>query len=116
MKGFISGSLDSLGKSSDTPHKKGIFPHNFINKDNLDYNGPKPDMSYYKDITREEYDNIPAIIDIKKEGLKYLNLDLLTLLDVITKFNYSIYMSLGLNINKVKTISSLAMNILFSYF
>jgi hypothetical protein len=58
-----------------------MFPHKFINENNLNYVGQKPDIKYYVDehkITEDTLANyalIPDVINIKEECLKYLEKD-----------------------------------------
>jgi len=44
---LLTNSLDDLTKDFNTKTKKGIFPYNFVNRNNLSYIGPIPDISYY---------------------------------------------------------------------
>jgi hypothetical protein len=48
-------SLIKLGKSFGIDTQKSIFPHNFVNENNLDYIGEVPDIKYFDDITLDEY-------------------------------------------------------------
>lgn len=66
--------------SFDCKITKGEFPHLFVNCENFNYVGPKPDISYFgfTDISKEEYANIPNDNwSLKVECLKYLKKDIL---------------------------------------
>jgi hypothetical protein len=56
---LISGSLNSILKSFNCDIKKGYFPYNFVNKENLNYIGDKPAKEFYNDISELEYQSIP---------------------------------------------------------
>jgi len=34
---------------------KSIFPHLFVNENNLDYIGPVPDFKYFNNVSKEDY-------------------------------------------------------------
>ncbi len=109
---LIPGSLDSILNSFNCKIKKGNFPHNFVNKNNLYYIGDKPSKVYYKSISDTDYLRIPQENwDLQKESLDYLKSDVEGLLEVITKFSNNIYEKYNLNITKFKTISGLALAI-----
>ena len=96
---LIKGSLDSILKSFNCKINKGIFPYNFVNSDNLNYIGNKPDIKYYKNISNYEYLTIPNNNwNLKAETLNYLKSDITGLLEVITKFGKNIYNKYQLNI------------------
>jgi DNA polymerase type B, organellar and viral len=73
--------------------KKGKFPYKFVNKNKLFYIGNKPDISYYENISKEDYNNIiNHNWNIKDETLKYLNSDITGLLEALLKFNKNIFL------------------------
>lgn len=55
---LLNSNLDKLAKDFNVETKKGHFPHFFVNKQNLNYIGNKPDISYYNNISEKEYKNI----------------------------------------------------------
>ena len=55
---LLNSNLDKLAKDFNVETKKGHFPHLFVKNTNLNYLGNKPDISYYKDISDKEYNNI----------------------------------------------------------
>lgn len=109
---LIQGSLRELGEKYNVDTLKSDFPYKFVNKNNLDYIGDKPDISYYEDISLEKYNTIPnEKWDIRFETLKYLENDLRCLYQIVSKFSVDIYKMEGLNITKISTISSLSFKI-----
>jgi hypothetical protein len=48
-------SLRNLAKSFGVDVQKSIFPYDFVNKDNLDYNGTIPDFKYFDGISSLDY-------------------------------------------------------------
>ena len=52
---ILSNSLFNLAKDFKVKTQKGIFPYNFVNKNNLNYIGPTPDIKFYKNTTLENY-------------------------------------------------------------
>ena len=114
---MLNSSLDILCKSFDIIHKKGIFPHNFINKDNLNYIGDTPDFYYFKNMPIETYNKMKSSNwNLKDECLKYLESDVLGLLEVMVKFNEKIFNLYSLNITSIPTAAKLAMAIFTSNF
>ena len=114
---MINGSLDSLCKSFEINHKKGIFPHNFINKDRLFYIGETPDHKYFKNMPINLYNSIKSNHwNLKSESLKYLEKDVMGLLEVMIKFNDKIYNLYSLNITNFVTAPKLAVAIFTSNF
>ena len=55
---LLNSNLDKLAKDFNVETKKGHFHHLFVKNTNLNYLGNKPDISYYKDISDKEYNNI----------------------------------------------------------
>lgn len=101
-------SLDKLGKSFNVEVKKDFFPYSFVNKNNLNYIGNKPDLKYYKNIPIEIYlsmknDNW----SLRSETEKYLAKDLISLYQILYNFNDIIFAQYRSNITEYVTISSL---------
>ena len=114
---MLNGSLDSLCKSFNIVNKKGIFPHSFVNKDNLFYIGDTPSYHYFKNMPVSLYNQINnSNWDLKSEALKYLHSDVLGLLEVMTKFNEKIFNLYSLNITNFVTAPKLAAAIFTSNF
>jgi DNA polymerase type B, organellar and viral len=90
---LLEGSLDKLSKDYQVTTSKGIFPYLFVNKYNLNYIGPSPHISYYnEDIDKNEYYKTLSVgvgvynWNLREETLKYLNKDLQSLFEILTKF------------------------------
>jgi len=56
---MIKGSLENILKAFNCNITKGHFPYSFVNKDNLNYIGNKPDLRFYNKLSQQEYDLIP---------------------------------------------------------
>jgi hypothetical protein len=56
---LLKGDLDSILKSFHCEIRKGVFPYSFINKDNLNYIGEKPNKNFYNNISELDYSAIP---------------------------------------------------------
>jgi len=109
---MLNGSLDKLCISFDIIHKKGIFPHKFINKHNLFYIGDTPDFYYFEKMDINTYNTIKSNNwNLKSEALAYLENDVLGLLEVMLKFNDKIYNLYSLNITSIPTAPKLAVAI-----
>jgi hypothetical protein len=52
---LLLSSLRKLAKSFNVNTQKSIFPHRFVNKDNLNYIGAVPSFKFFDDITLNEY-------------------------------------------------------------
>ena len=93
---------------------KGIFPFNFLKDSNipLDYIGNTPDLKFYDGVTNDEYKEMFITNwDLRKEAIKYCELDCRVLYQVIDKFNSLIFNKFSLNVHKFPTLSSLAFGI-----
>lgn len=107
---LIPGSLDDILKSFNCVTQKGKFPYKAVNKNSLNYVGPKPAKNFYNNISDQEYNSIPANNwDLKKETLSYLKSDLEGLLEVIFKFKDNVQKKYQLNITSFKTLPGLAL-------
>jgi hypothetical protein len=68
-----------------------MFPHSFVNRDRLNYNGNKPDISFYLEESKindskiKIYESLPELFNLKEECLKYLNKVVLGLLEAMNK-------------------------------
>lgn len=94
---------------------KSEFPYNFVNDNNLNYIGDKPERKFYENISEEIYNKIPSHNwSVKDNTLSYLKDDLEALLEVLLKFNKDIFKLEKINITKVSTISSIAFKALMT--
>lgn len=94
-----------------TPVKKSHFPYGFVQKNNLFYVGPKPDIKYYKGIDNEFYDAINKEWVLVDETIEYLSNDLISLFNVMERFISKVYIDHHIHATKSLTISSLSMDI-----
>jgi DNA polymerase type B, organellar and viral len=110
---ILPNSLRKLAKSFNV-ESKGIFPYDFSNITDLEYNGKVPNFKYFVDITKEEYNNYKRLYSnwsLKNETIKYCTQDCVTLYQIIDKFNTLIFDKFNLNIHRFMTLSSLALGI-----
>jgi DNA polymerase type B, organellar and viral len=99
---------------------KGIFPYNFLdnkynNKVNLDYIGKVPRFKFFNlnNIIIKDFIKYMAYFknrpwNLKFETIKYSELDVKILYDILIKFNEIIYSKFNVDAFKYSTISSLA--------
>lgn len=115
---LLLSSLRKLCKAFNLEISKGIFPHKFVNVDNLDYIGVLPSYEYFinKDVTENEYEDFKKTLgsfnnewNLRKEAIKYCELDCLTLFNIMSGFNDLMYNNLQIDMTKYPTVSSLAM-------
>jgi len=104
----MPGGLKNLCLSFKSEKTKLDFPHNFASAEKLEYVGDKPDISYYEDMSKKDYDLIPLNWSFRDELIKYLQFDLLSLQEIMIKFANDIYKLEKINVTKVPTISSLS--------
>jgi len=108
---LISGSLENILISFNSSIKKGTFPYDFVNKNNLNYIGEKPAKEYFSNVSDQEYSSIEnKNWNLKIETLKYLKADLEGLLEVLIKFSEKTFKKYKLNIVNFKTLPSLALS------
>jgi hypothetical protein len=106
--------LKKLLISFNCETRKGEFPHLFVEEDNLNYIGNKPDIKYYSlsNISLDEYNQINSSNwNLKEECLNYLEKDILGLLEVLNKVSLYYFKEFGVNIPKYFTLPSLAMSV-----
>nr|YP_009744359.1 hypothetical protein [Xylaria hypoxylon]QIE13215.1 hypothetical protein [Xylaria hypoxylon] len=115
---LLKGSLNSLCKSFELKDiTKGYFPYKFVNKNTLNYIGVTPDYDYWKDLPYNEYEKIQRNLwDLKEECLLYLKKDLLSLLEIMNKFNKYIYQKFDTQMTESLTISRLSLNIYLKHY
>ena len=120
---ILPNSLESLSVSFNIETPKIRYPLKFLNKDSfsLNYVGAVPEYKYFykaftKDFTMEDYKNYCNTFksnkwNLKKELIKYCEIDTIALHQVITKFRMKIYNLFEVDITKYPTISSLTFGI-----
>lgn len=112
---LLNSSLEKLGKDFNVETLKGIFPYTFSTEDNLYYEGNTPPLSFYNDISNKDYVSMyKTDWSFKDESIKYLESDLLSLYQVITKANKQVFLDYGLNMIDYLTISKLALELFLS--
>ena len=108
---MLIGSLRNLAISFGVETQKSIFPYDFVNENNLDYNGPIPDFKYFDGISSLDYNCYIEnynVWNLRDETIKYCEIDCISLYQVIIKFNELIFELFNINIHKYPTLSSLA--------
>ena len=106
--------LSMTFKASDS-YEKGVLPHDFVNSDNLYYEGNIPDYKFYSQwLSLDDYNQIAALYDdsnpwsLKKECLSYLKKDLDSLYYVMNTFNRSVFERFLVNPTTVSSYSALS--------
>ena len=56
---LLNYSLDKLTNEFNIEFKKGVFPHSFVNRNNFNYIGNKPDIYFYDNLSSYDYNKIP---------------------------------------------------------
>jgi hypothetical protein len=109
---ILPSSLKTLGLKYKVKDLKGYFPYSFVNENTLDYIGPTPSISLFGEISDEEYKGLVSFTwNIQNELIRYLELDLKSLFQIITIFNKDVYSLEKIDITKLPTISSIAFKI-----
>jgi len=107
---LIPNNLENILESFKCSIKKGKFPYNFVNKNNLNYVGDKPLKEFFDNTSYSDYSLIKKPNwNLKKEVLNYLKSDLSGLFEALLKFNENIFNQYNLNITKFKTLLGLAL-------
>lgn len=114
---LLPTSLEKLAKSFKV-EQKGFFPYRFINNKRitLDYDGRVPDFYWFKkDVKLIDYNNYVNDIKInnsswnlEREIIKYCELDVKVLHQVISKFSEEIFNAYRVDVIKHPTLPSLA--------
>lgn len=114
---MLADSLNRLGKNFEVNTLKSVFPYKFSTEDHLFYKGNTPDISYYENISKEEYKNIYSENwSFHDETIKYLHNDLMSLYEVLVKANKQVFMDYDVNMTDNLTISGLATRIFLKDF
>jgi len=112
-------SLNSLCGSFKIEEGKSIFPHLFVNENNLNYKGDVPKMDEFININKKEYQDYKLkynVWTLKTEAIKYCKIDCISLYQILLKFNGMIFSLFSKNIHNYPTLSSLAFSIYRSNF
>ena len=116
---ILIASLRKLCSSFKVETVKSIFPHLFVNENTLSYKGKVPNFNFFENLTNKEYLDYKSLFriwDLKKEAVKYCEIDCISLYQILLKFNKLIFKLFSLNIHRYPTISSLAFAIFRSNF
>ena len=118
---LLPSSLDKLSKAFNTKnHHKGIFPYQFVNKDNLLYEGIVPNYEYFDKtkvslenylVYKNQFMNNDKLWNLLEETKAYCELDCKSLLEVMISFQEEIFELFSIDINKTPTLPSLAFKI-----
>lgn len=110
---LLPQSLDKLLKKFNCIVQKGVFPHLFVNSNNLNYIGEKPEFKYYSlsKISADEYNNISNVWNLKEECFKYLNNDIEGLFEVMNNVSAYYFNEYKFNITNIMTLPSLSLGI-----
>lgn len=92
--------------------EKGQFPILFSRTNNLNYVGPLPDIQYFKEISKDDYENLKLEAgeqwNFKEESIRYCEQDCRTLYQILIKYNELVYSLFSMNIWKYPTLPSLS--------
>jgi hypothetical protein len=117
---ILLNSLSKLSNAFGVENKKSIFPHLFVNENNLDYIGQVPEFKYFFNISKNDYNNYCKNFNnnwnLRKEAIKYCEIDVISLYQVINKFALLIFSLFQRNILHYPTLPSLAFAIYRSNF
>ncbi len=102
---MLPGSLLDLGQAFQCQTIKGDFPHDFVNYENLDYNGAPPSSF-----------NSSENFNLRSRVLEYLANDVNLLYEILLKFDALITKDFYLDFNNYLTLPSLAMAVYRSSF
>lgn len=109
---ILPSSLKTLAAKYKVEDQKGYFPYSMVNENNLNYIGPTPDISLFNGITNEEFEGIMSYTwNLKNELIRYLELDLKSLHQVLTRFSKDIFNLEKIDITKLPTISSISFKV-----
>lgn len=111
---LLPSSLDSLGKNLiGINESKELFPYEFLNQSDLSYKGVIPDLTYFNNVSEEDYQEYKEQFktnewDLKAETIKYCESDVMLLHNVLRKFSLTIFRHFKMDIFKYPTLPSLA--------
>ena len=100
---LLTDNLSNLSKSFGSEVKKALFPYSFVRTDTLNYIGNTPSTYFYivknKKIQLEDYKAIyKTNWDLRSETFKYLERDLLSLLEITDTFNKYVFIEYGVQV------------------
>lgn len=106
---LLNSSLKSLCEVYNLPSEfsKSYFPYDFVTLDNLNYIGPSPDSSFYKDLP--DHFILNDSFDLNLELKLYLKNDVLSLLYIMELFRLKIFSLFKADLVNNITISRLSL-------
>ncbi len=127
---LLPSSLRKLGENFSVDVNKSYFPYRFINNENisLNYKGEVPSIDYF-DITSPKDDGDDSFTvddynkycnefnpkknqwDLKNELVKYCETDVISLWQIVRKFQENIFIKFEIDVLSTPTLSSLALTI-----
>lgn len=109
---ILLSSLEKLGVDFGVEIKKSVFPHKFVNENNLTYIGHVPSIDNFFKIDNLTYYDFSkyfgGLWSLKSEAIKYCETDCISLYQIILKFNFLIFSNFNKNIHNYPTLPSLA--------
>lgn len=109
---MFGSSLRKLAEAYDCCYRKSYFPYKFAKGDNLFYVGNTPSINYYEEIPIEDYKlEVKNNWSFQGETLKYLELDLNSLFEILSKANKSLFLDYNTDMTRSLSISGLALNV-----
>nr|YP_010455106.1 DNA polymerase [Porodaedalea mongolica]UUA03948.1 DNA polymerase [Porodaedalea mongolica]WCF76708.1 DNA polymerase [Porodaedalea mongolica] len=113
---FLPASLKELALQFNDTHLKDIFPYDFVNADNLNYEGPVPSYEYFNSskVTLDDYNKYcerfkDSNWNLREEAIRYCEQDCKALFEVILNFGNKVFNDFKINIYQTPTLPSLAM-------
>ena len=114
---MLADKLIKLGKNFGVATIKSKFPYKFAIQDHLFYEGAMPSIEYYEGIKDEEYKDMSVgYWSFYDETIRYLNNDLHSLHEILTKANKQVFLDYNVNMKEHITISGLAVSIFLKDF
>ena len=112
---LLPSSLRKLGQSFDVNVTKSYYPYDFPSRSRLLYDGPVPSFHYFqRDLSLHDYNlkfHNQESWNLKSETLLYLNTDLISLFQIISKYTQSLISLYKVDVTKRPTVASLALTV-----
>lgn len=115
---LLPSSLRNLCKSFNLEIGKGSFPHKFASLENLNYIGKLPSFTFFEKDSFESIKNYSVLAfltknnwDFRKELIKYLELDVITLHKVVETLRRLTYEQENVDVTKVLSNAGLSFRI-----
>ncbi len=101
---FLGFSQNKQAKSFEIGFEKQKFPYLFMDSyEKLYYIGKKPDIHYFDNITKEEYEKIDSLWVAKDETVKYLKRDCQLQYEILNLFFKDIQSRYAINAKAQQT-------------